>query len=120
MESDINKNITDEQLDELIRQSFCRQEIVDEINVSVMRQLHRTSRRRSIVRWGRIVAFAIGLPLLLFLFGWLLWSSLHQQDTIMYSFHNYQLPVLSCLLIPVAAMLYTSWRAIANFSLGDV
>ena len=36
MESNTNKNLNDEQLDDLIRQSFHRQQTIDEINVSVM------------------------------------------------------------------------------------
>ena len=120
MTPDTNKNLTDEQLDDLVRQSLIRQQMVDEINVSVMKQLRHTTRRRSFLRWGRIVAFAFGLPLLLLLFGWLLWSSVSQQDAQCFTFFNYQMSFYICLLFPVAAMLYATWRAIVNFSPSDV
>lgn len=120
MKPDINNHLTDEQLDDLILQSLRRQQMVDEINVSVMKQLRRTTRRRSLLRWGRMVAFAFGLPMLLLLFGWLLWSSLCQQDTPQLSLFNCQLPVYTCLLLPVAVMLLATFRAIVIFSPGDV
>ena len=120
MTPDTNKNLTDEQLDDLVRQSLIRQQMVDEINVSVMKQLRHTTRRRSLLRWGRIIAFSFGLPLLLLLFGWLLWSSVNQQDAPQFTVFNYRMSFYICLLFPVAAMLYATWRAIVNFSPSDV
>ncbi len=119
MNPDIN-NLTDEQLDDLVRQSFQRQQMVDDINVSVMKQLRRTARRRSLLRWGRIVAFAFGLPLLLLLFGWLLWLSVSQQDAPQFYIFNCHLSVYACLTLPVAAMFYVTWRAINHFSPSEV
>ena len=116
MESDINKTLTDEQLDELISQTFSRQQMVEEINVSVMKQLSRDSRRRNLLRWGRIVAFAFGLPLIVFLYGWLLWSSFSQQEAFRFSFFDGKLPFLVILLLPVVTMLYAAWQAIMKFS----
>ena len=116
-----NKNLTDEQLDDLICQSFSRQQMVDEINVSVMKQLRHDSRHRNLLRWGKIAAFAFGLPLALFLFGWLLWwSSVGLQTDLQFSFFDGQWPVFLCLVLPVCAMLYAAWQAIKNFSPSDV
>lgn len=120
MEKDINNLLTDEQLDDLIQQSFARQQTVEEINVAVMGQLRRATRRRRLLQWGRMIVFAFGLPLLLFLFGWLLWMSVSQQEAPLFSIFHFQVSVFACLLIPIGAMLYASWRAIENFSLGDV
>ena len=120
MESNINKNLNDEQLDDLIRQSFHRQQTIDEINVSVMKQLRRTSRRRILLQWAKIVAFAFGLPLLLLLFGWLLWLTFSQYDAPQLSILNCHPTIYAILLLPVAAMLYVTWRAIEHFSPSDV
>ncbi len=120
MEKDINNILTDEQLDDLIQQSFARQQTVDEINVAVMGQLRRATRRRKFLQWGRMIVFAFGLPLLLFLFGWLLWMSVSQQEAPLFSIFHFQVSVFACLLIPIGAMLYASWHAIENFSLGEV
>ena len=120
MESDINKNLNDEQLDDLIRQSFQRQQTIEEINVCVMKQLRHTARRRILLQWARIVAFAFGLPLLLLLFGGLLWLSISQRDAPQFSILNYHPTVYAILLLPVATMMYVTWRAIKHFSLSDV
>ena len=120
MNPDTNKNMTDEQLDDLIRQTLRRQQMVNEVNISVIKQLRRTTRRRNLLRWGRIVAFSFGLPMLLLLFGWLLWSSFTQQDAPQFSIFNWQMSFYVCLLLPIAVMLYATWRAIVNFSPSDV
>ena len=120
MESDINKNLTDEQLDDLILQSFRRQQTIDEINVSVMKQLRHTTRRRRLLQWGKIAVFSFGLPMMLLLFGWLLWSSVSQQDALQLYFFNSQISIFTILLLPVAAMLYATWHAIYYFSPSDV
>lgn len=103
-----NNSITDQQLDDLICESFERQSIADEISVAVMKDLRRQTRRRQLRKWGRAAAFAFGLPLVLLLFGWLLWSFASQQ--------GHSSLIYLCLVFPVAAMLYATWKAIENFS----
>ena len=120
MEPDINKKLTDEQLDDLILQSFRRQQTIDEINVSVMKQLHHTTRRLRLLRWGKIAVFSFGLPMMLLLFGWLLWSSVSQQDALQLHIFNSQISMFTILLLPVVAMLYATWHAIYYFSPSDV
>ena len=120
MESDTNKIFTDEQLDDLIRQSFHRQQMVDEINLSVMKQLRHQTFRRSLLRWGKYAAFAFGIPMVLVLFGWMLWTSVSQSVAPQFSILNSQMSIFICLLLPVATMLYFTWRAIVNFSTSDV
>ena len=108
--NDMNTNnpITDQQLDDLISETFERQTIIDDISVAVMKDLRRQARRRQLRQWGRAVAFAFGLPLVLLLFGWLLWSFVSQQ--------GHSSLIYLCLVFPVAAMLYATWHAIRNFS----
>ncbi len=103
-----NNPLTDQQLDELIQQTFERQHIADDISVSVMKQLRRQARRSQLLQWGRAAAFAFGLPLVLLLFGWLLWPFVSQQVS--------SSPIYLSLVFPVAAMLYATWHAIRNFS----
>ena len=102
-----NVNLTEQQLDELIRQSFEREEIAREISVAVMKDLRRQTRRRQLRQWGRAAAFAFGLPLVLLLFGWLLWLFVSQQGQ--------NLIVYVCLVFPAAAMFYGSWKAVEFF-----
>lgn len=100
--------INDQQLDELISQTFERQQIVADISSAVMKDLRRQARRSQLRQWGRVAAFAFGLPFVLLLFGWLLWLFVSQQgqSSIVYI----------CLVFPAAAMLYATWHAIRNFS----
>ena len=103
-----NNPLTEQQLDDLIQQTFEHQHIADDISVSVMRQLRRQARRSQLWQWGRAAAFAFGLPLVLLLFGWLLWPFVSQQGN--------ALPIYICLAFPVATMFYAAWKAIDNFS----
>lgn len=106
---DINNNpLTEQQLDDLILQTFERQQIAEDITVGVMKDLRRQTRRRQLRQWGRAAAFAFGLPLVLLLFGWLLWPFVSQQG-------SSSLIYLS-LLFPVATMFYAAWKAIDIFS----
>lgn len=100
--------LTDQQLDDLICQSFERQQIADDISVAVMKDLRHKARRSRLHLWVRAIAFAFGLPLLLLLFMGLLWPlvSQHDQNPIVYL----------CLVFPVATMLYAAYHAIKNFS----
>lgn len=108
--NDMNTNnpLTDQQFDDLIRESFERKAIADDISVAVMKDLRRQARCRQLRKWGRAVAFAFGLPLVLLLFGLLLWPFVSQQ--------GHSSPIYLCLGFPVAAMLYATWKAIENFS----
>ena len=107
-----NNPLTDQQLDDLISETFERQTIIDDISVAVMKDLRRQARSRQLRQWGRAVAFAFGLPLVVLLFGWLLWSFVSQQ--------GHSSLIYLCLVFPVAAMLYATWKAIENFSAESV
>lgn len=103
-----NEILTDSQLDELIRSSFERRQVLDEVNAEIMKSLRRESRREWCRRWGRIVAFSFGLPFLFLLFGWLAWPFIAE--------HGVTSPVYLCLLVPFMTMVYLSVRAIEIFS----
>lgn len=106
---DINNTpLTEQQLDDLILQTFERQQIAEDITVGVMKDLRRQTRRRQLRQWGRAAAFAFGLPFVLLLFGWLLWPFVSQQGS--------SSPIYLSLLFPVATMFYAAWKAIDIFS----
>ncbi|MBQ9636364.1 MAG: hypothetical protein IJV36_00520 [Prevotella sp.] len=106
------RNITDAQLDDLIMASLERKEIAADIAEVVMKDLRRAERRLLFRRWGRAVAFAFGLPLVLLAFGWLFSISFVQQGE--------GSPFYVCLAFPVVAMLYFAYRAVENFSAESV
>lgn len=103
-----NENLTDEQLDALIRSTLGRRQMLDGMNVEIMKSLGHSSRRAWCRKWGRVVAFSFGLPFLLLLFGWLSWPFISE--------HRLSSPVCLCLIIPFLAMIYLSLRMIATFS----
>ena len=104
-----NKILTDQQLDDLILQSFERKAIADEIAVGVMKDLRRTARLRLLRKWGRVAAFSFGLPLVLVAFGWLLWPYFVEQV----ARGSY---IGALLIFPIATMIYAFFRAIEHFS----
>lgn len=114
-------HLTEEGLDALIRQSFERKKIAEDISVSVMKELRRATRRRRLYQWARMVAFSFGLPMVMLVFGWLLWSfvsreSLQLQFTLFDSQISLGNWVYLCLVFPVATMIYAFFRAIEKFS----
>ncbi len=56
------KNMNEQELDNLIRESIGRQELLNSINRSVMKEIRHTTRKRRIRQWARVVAFAFGIP----------------------------------------------------------
>ena len=68
-----------------------------------------------------MVAFSFGLPMVMLVFGWLLWSivsrgSLQLQFTLFDSQISLGNWVYLCLVFPVATMIYAFFRAIEKFS----
>lgn len=115
------KHLTEEGLDALIRQSFERKKIAEDISVSVMKELRHATRRRRLHQWTRMVAFSFGLPMVMLVFGWLLWSfvsrgSLQLQFTLFDSQISLGNWVYLCLVFPVVTMIYAFFRAIEKFS----
>lgn len=113
--------LTEEGFDALIRQSFERKEIAADISVSVMKELRRTARQRRLRQWARIVGFSFGLPMVMLVFGWLLWSfgsrgSLQLQFTLFDSQISLGNWAYLCLVFPVATMIFAFFRAIEKFS----
>ena len=97
--------LTEEGLDALIRQSFERKEIAADISVSVMKELRRTARQRRLRQWARIVGFSFGLPMVMLVFGWLLWTfvsrgSLQLQFTLFDSQISWETGPISALSSP--------------------
>lgn len=113
--------LTEEGLDALIRQSFERKKIAADISVSVMKELRRTARQRRLRQWARIVGFSFGLPMVMLVFGWLLWSIVSRESfELQFTMFDSQISlgnwVYLCLVFPVATMIYAFFRAIEKFS----
>ena len=113
--------LTEEGLDALIRQSFERKKMADDISASVMKELRRATRRRRLRQWARMVAFSFGLPMVALVFGWLLWSFVSRGSfQLQFTLFDSQISLGNwsylCLVFPVATMVYAFFRAIEKFS----
>lgn len=107
-----NHELTEQMLDELITTSLHRQQVVEDIQHNVMKEIYRSARRAWWRKWGRIAAFSFGLPLVILVFGWLLYLFVSKQSDM----SVYYL----CLFIPIAVMFYYVYEALEKFSVENV
>ncbi|MBQ9559400.1 MAG: hypothetical protein IJ762_03075 [Bacteroidaceae bacterium] len=103
--------MNDNELDRLITASIERRKMLENLNEVIVADIRRQARRAWIRRWGRIVAFSFGLPLVLIVFALSLRLLLAIPS---------MGPARFCLLIPVATMLYFARRAMKDFSIAEV
>ena len=99
------------EIDELIRTTLERQQTVEQLNRTIMKDVRRRARRAWLRRWGRIAAFSFGLPLVLLVFVIGMVAAIR---------HTPNWPIRYCLVIPVVAMLHFAWYEMKHFSAADV
>ncbi len=104
--------MTDTSLDRLIADTLNRQELLKDLDNLIIADVRRRTRRAWLRRWARIVAFSFGLPLLLLvsLAGAYIYIKEHGATPF----------TLSLMLWPALALIYTSYRAVIDFSPGEV
>lgn len=100
--------MNEQQMDMLIADTLKRQHIVEEIGRNVMAEVRRAERRKKLAYWRRAVAFSFGLPLVVVTFGLLLYNYVYAATEGTMS--------IICTVIPVVAMLCSTWQIIKNFS----
>ena len=61
--------MNEQEFDRLISEAVERQMLLSDINTRVMTEVRRSARRTLLRRWARVVAFAFGMPLLVFVVG---------------------------------------------------
>lgn len=62
------EKMNEQEFDRLISEAVERQMLLSDINTRVMTEVRRSA-RRTLLRWARVVAFAFGMPLLVFVVG---------------------------------------------------
>lgn len=104
--------MNEQELDALIIDALERQQVLEEINVKVMREVRHTTRRQQWRRWARLVAFAFGMPLLFlcFLFG--IYSLYTHAETQPY--------IYACIILPSITMILFCINEINHFSVKEV
>ena len=105
------KEINDMELDDLIMASVEREQKLETLNQAIVKDVQRRARREWAKRWGRVIVYSFGLPLVLagFAFG------------VLRLFTSGQLfCVRACILISVATMAWVTARSIRNISIANM
>ncbi|MCH5307758.1 MAG: hypothetical protein J1E37_06705 [Prevotella sp.] len=106
------KEMTDEELDLLIGTAFERQQVLEEIHASVMADVRRSALRSALHCWLRLVAFAVGLPMVLLGFAYGMYY--------VYTSVPLQAPVVAAMLLSSVSMLYYGAKAVQHFSIDEI
>lgn len=102
--------IDDQRLDHLFELSAERRLLSEEIASQVMQELKSNEWKRLWRKWRCPVLFALGLPLVVLLFAWLL--MIGWQD-------EYMGPCHALIVIPIVAMAGASIYALCQFTLSQ-
>lgn len=100
--------IEDRELDMLFEISAQRRMIAEEIQDAVMDELRQTERKRRWAKWGKPIAFAFGLPLVIVAFVVLLNMGCQTLGTTQWKY---------VLVFPIVALLASVFYQLANFQL---
>ena len=68
--------MTDKELDILFAESAQQQKSAEQINRQVMKTVRKDMRRKVIIKWAKLLALCFGLPLLVVLFAYALFTYL--------------------------------------------
>ncbi|MGM9713755.1 MAG: hypothetical protein ACI3Y5_06520 [Prevotella sp.] len=100
--------IEDRELDMLFDISAQRRMIAEEIQDAVMDELRQTERKRRWAKWGKPIAFAFGLPLVIMAFVVLLNVGCQTLGDTQWKY---------VLVFPIVALLASAFYQLANFQL---
>ncbi len=99
--------MNDKELDKLIKDSFERDAMLEEINRSVMRQINRSERRITMRRLARMIAVAFGTPLVVLGGVWGIYNALANTDSKL---------VFAFLAVSVLILVSSTAGCVAKFS----
>lgn len=101
----------DQELDKLIMATLEREEALETLNHTIVKDVRRRARHAWWKRWGRVAAFSFGLPLVLIGFT----LGIYTAGTLSGMGH-----LRIVLLIPLVTVLYFARREMKNFSIARV
>ena len=104
--------MTDNNLDSLIRETLERRELLAELDRTIIADVRRQTRRAWLRRWARIVAFSFGLPLALLVF--------FTCTYLYFKAHEANILTVAVLVLPTLALIFSTNRALATFSPEEV
>lgn len=103
--------MTDKELDILFAESAQQQKAVEHINRQVMKTVRKDMRRKSVIKWGKLLALCFGLPLMVIAYLWLLKQGIPflPQENMWMTF-----------IVPVLTLLGLSGKFLHDFSVTDL
>ena len=103
--------MTDKELDILFAESAQQQKATEQINRQVMKTVRKDMRRKSVIKWGKLLALCFGLPLLVVLFAYALFTYLPDM----------QLPLrIVTFALPLGTIILWTGKELHDFSLSDM
>lgn len=105
------KTITDQELDLLFQQSAQHHKAVEQINHQVMKIVRRDMRRKMVVKWAKLLALCFGLPLMVVLYAYALFSYMPHM----------QLPLrIVTIVLPLGTIVLWMNKELHDFLLSDM
>lgn len=102
---------SDHELDKLIRETVERQVIMEEISASVMHNIRRQALKATVRKWARLVAFALGLPLLFLISAF----GLHFA----YKHIECQPIAITVVVLPIITLIAFAFYEVQNYSIDE-
>lgn len=103
---------TDNSIDNLIRETIDRRELLANLNQLIIADVRRQARRAKLRRWARVAVFSFGLPLVLIIF--LACAYLYIKE------YAWTLQSFFVMLWPTLGLLFSTGYALRTFSPEEV
>lgn len=100
--------MTDNSIDNLIRETIDRRELLADLDRLIIAEVHRQARRARLRRWARVAVFSFGLPLVLI--AWLACAYLYLKENV------WTPQSFFIMLWPTLGLLFSTGYAINTFS----
>ena len=104
--------MTDNSIDNLIRETIDRRELLADLDRLIIAEVHRQARRARLRRWARVAVFSFGLPLVLI--AWLACAYLYFKE------YAWTPQSFFIMLWPTLGLLFSASYALRNFSPKEV
>ena len=104
--------MTENNIDLLIRETLERRELLVDLDRLIIADVQREARRAWLRRWGRVVVFSFGLPLVVLFFATCAYLYIKEHGATAFN--------LIVIALPTLALLFTTQRALATFSPDEV
>lgn len=103
--------MNDQELDILFEQSAQRQQIVEQINVEVMKTVRRDLRLKVLRKWAQLIGISFGLPMMFVLLVHILLTYLPDMSMPVY---------ITTLALPIITLVLFFGKGLHDFSISEL